>query len=181
MCASALRRKPQQPALPQIPGSMDNQLYDEIAKLNNELVDLHRELQKKNIELRKQIEQNNKFLGMAAHDLRNPLAVIQGYSDILLEETDGPLTLPQRQYLETMSKSSQLMLKLVNDLLTSAQFGSGKLQLDCQPTDLVSLIRHVLEMLTIPAEEKQITLNFISEQSSELLLDPLGSSKPCRT
>jgi two-component system, OmpR family, sensor kinase len=51
----------------------DVALYDELGRLNNELANLQRELSKKNAELERLNEQKNHFLGIAAHDLRNPL------------------------------------------------------------------------------------------------------------
>ena len=58
-------------------------LFTEITNLNNNLVNLQRELTRKNIELERLNVLKNKFLGMAAHDLRNPIGVIMGFSDFL--------------------------------------------------------------------------------------------------
>ncbi len=59
--------------------------YDEISRLNNELVSMQRELARKNAELQRLNELKNQFLGMAAHDLRNPLQGILSYSGFLLD------------------------------------------------------------------------------------------------
>ena len=47
---------------------------------------MHRELAKKNVELGQLNEEKNRFVGMAAHDIRKPLALIINYSEILAEE-----------------------------------------------------------------------------------------------
>ncbi|HKY04026.1 MAG TPA: histidine kinase dimerization/phospho-acceptor domain-containing protein, partial [Blastocatellia bacterium] len=70
----------------------DHALYDELSRLNNELATMQRELTKKNIELGKLNEQKNQFIGMAAHDLRNPLGVILTYSNFMLREAKDCLT-----------------------------------------------------------------------------------------
>lgn len=51
----------------------ENHLLNEMSRLNNELVNLQREMAKKNGELARVNEMKNQLLGMAAHDLRNPL------------------------------------------------------------------------------------------------------------
>jgi len=148
-------------------------LYEEISRLNNELIDLHRELQKKNTELHQLIEDKNRLIGMASHDLRNPLTVILGYGQLVYEASTETLSGQQRHYLETIIASSNFMLKLVNDLLAASQLESGKLELELRPVDLEGLCRHVLEISGIQAASKEITLEFAGEPLPELLLDPL--------
>lgn len=160
------------PALPPDVESMDAPIFHEISKLNNELIVLHREMQKKNNELNQLIEQKNRFLGMASHDLRNPLNAIQGYCGLLLDET-GPLTAEQRDYLDMIQKSSKFMRLLVDDLLTTVQFDSGKLKLDLQRADLVGVIQNTLDTLEMSAHEKQIALECISEPIPEFVFDPM--------
>src|SRR6185369_12317391 len=53
----------------------DGHSYEEFSRMNNELANAQRELAKQNAELARLNEQKNQFIGMAAHDLRNPLSV----------------------------------------------------------------------------------------------------------
>lgn len=89
----------------------------------------------------------NKFLGMAAHDLRNPLASIRGLAEFLSDGTVGALTPDQRELVNLIHQASQSMVTLVNDLLDVATIESGELRLQPAPASLADLI------------EKSVTLN----------------------
>ena len=114
----------------------ESELYDELTRLNNELVTAQRELAKKNIELARLNDEKNQFLGIAAHDLRNPLGVILAYSHFLLDEAAPVLNEEQMGFLKRIKSSSNFMLNLVNNLLDISVIEAGKLQLNLAPVDL---------------------------------------------
>lgn len=93
----------------------------------------------------------NRFVGMAAHDLRNPLASIRGLSEFL---RDGSLTGDQRELVDLIHGASQSMLDLVNELLDVATIESGELRLDPQPCNLYDLLRGCAFLQNIPAAKK---------------------------
>jgi two-component system, sensor histidine kinase len=106
-------------------------------------------------------QQLNEFLGMAAHDLRNPLAAMQGFSKLLLAAAPGRFSPEQqRQLLERIQSSSDFMLRLVNDLLDISKIESGKLTLDLQPVNLREIVQSTVEVNRIFASDKKITINF---------------------
>lgn len=150
----------------------ESALYDELSRLNNELTNLQRELVKKNIQLEQLNEEKNRFLGIAAHDLRNPLNAIQLYSEFLLEEVAGLLNPEHQEFIEIIHSSSQFMLQLVNDLLDVAKIESGKLYLEVEPTDLVELIKRNLVINRAMAAKKEISLGFQYDTDiPELMID----------
>lgn len=149
----------------------DSALYDEISRLNNELVAMQRELAKQNAELERLNALKNQFLGMAAHDLRNPLSVIMSYSNFLMEDAGAALNDEQREFLRIIRQSSEFMLHLVNDLLDIAQIEAGQLRLDLQPTDLVALVRRNLALNRVLAAKKNIEIQLNDEPLPPLPLD----------
>jgi signal transduction histidine kinase len=150
----------------------ESTLYDELGRLNNELANLQRELTKKNIELEKLNEEKNRFLGIAAHDLRNPLNAIQMYSEFLSDEASEVLKPEQLEFVSIIHSSSQFMLRLVNDLLDVAKIESGKLELDLTRTDLIDLIRHNVTLNNTMASKKNINIDFHYDQDiPETLVD----------
>jgi signal transduction histidine kinase len=150
----------------------DVALYDELGRLNNELANLQRELSKKNAELERLNEQKNHFLGIAAHDLRNPLNAIQMYSEFLLEESSSVLDQEHLEFVSIIHASSEFMLRLVNDLLDVAKIESGKLQLDLDLTDLASLMEHNVAVNRALAARKGVEVQFRSnEMRLEILID----------
>lgn len=150
----------------------DSQRYHELTLLNNELMTLQRELVKRTIDLEKVSEQKNEFIGIAAHDLRNPLQVIDGYSRLLLSEAFGTLTDQQRDMVSAISRNSDFMLRLITDLLQISRIEAGKLQLERQPADIVELIRNNVKLNSLVAQQKEIELSFnCKEEQLTLLID----------
>ncbi len=145
----------------------------ELQEVNQKLLETQRELREKNKELEKVNAQKDRFLGMAAHDLRNPLGHIFTVADILLEDLDGKITDQQRELLEITKSSSQFMLDLVNDLLDIAKIESGKLNLNLQETDLAALVSQNVTRNRALAGKKNITLEVdVPDDLPPLTVDP---------
>lgn len=99
-------------------------------------------------ELRERIEElqslnriKDEFVGMAAHDLRSPLAVVEMYASFLFEDPRGCLTEKDREFLRVIKNQGRFMLNLVNDLLDVTRIESGHLDLKVQPGDWVAFVR----------------------------------------
>jgi signal transduction histidine kinase len=136
----------------------DSAFYDELSRLNNELANIQRELAKKNSELARLNEQKNQFLGIAAHDLRNPLNVIAAYSDFLLETASPVLSPQQLGFVAAIQSSSEFMLSLVNNLLDISKIEAGKLELDVTDADLAAIIEHNVSLNRALAKRRGIEL-----------------------
>ncbi|HOT93304.1 MAG TPA: HAMP domain-containing sensor histidine kinase [Anaerolineae bacterium] len=137
----------------------ESSLYDEISRLNNELVAMQRELAQKNAELARLNELKNQFLGMAAHDLRNPLQVIMAFSDILIEDAVDVLSAQQLEYLEHIKATSTFMSQLINDFLSVAVIESGHFHLELGVVDLPTLVEQALTLVSLKARRKGIEIN----------------------
>ena len=134
------------------------ELKKTMISLNNELNNLTRELQKKNIQLDQLNQLKNQFLGMAAHDLRNPIGSIMMFSEFILEEQGDSITEELKKILEIINSSSRFMLQLLDELLDVVRIESGKLELKYVATDLGKFIRKNIEVNSIFAEKKQIKI-----------------------
>ncbi len=114
-----------------------------------------------NIELEKLNELKNQLLGMAAHDLRNPLAVVKTCSDFLLEPVGQNLPAEKKtDFMRRIKRNADFMLKLIDDLLDVSRIESGKLVLDLKPVDITALIKRNIEMNGMLARGKEIELSF---------------------
>lgn len=134
------------------------ELYEELTQLNNDLSNAQRKIEKKNAELERLNKVKDEFLGMAAHDLRNPLSVMFSLSDLLLDEDGDPLTEEQRELIEQIQESSEFMLKLVEDLLEVNRIEAGKLSLSIEETNLKTLLERIVHMNEGLARKKDIDL-----------------------
>ncbi len=97
----------------------------------------------------------NRFMGMAAHDLRNPLASIRGLSEFLRDGAVGPLTPDQLDLVETIHSASQSMLEMLNELLDVAAIEAGDLKLNLQPINLGELAAGCVAMINMEAAKKR--------------------------
>lgn len=136
------------------------QLFDEITKLNNELVNLQRELSRKNNELERLNELKNNFIGMAAHDLRNPLGVILNFSEFLKDDLKDELSEQHLSFLQNIVNSSEFMYRLVEDLLDFSKIESGKIQLNFEEFDLVQILKAIVANSNTLSKRKKIKVNF---------------------
>jgi hypothetical protein len=132
----------------------------ELEQAYKKLNQVNEELQKKNEELKQLNQLKNQFLGIAAHDLRNPLTVISGYSDILLEMLKEMVPAKAMQMLQRIKTSSTLMLDLINNLLDISIIESDTVSLRLSSVDLPALIEENLDMLKSLAAKKNIQLIF---------------------
>lgn len=133
------------------------------------LVDLRtQELTKANNQLEKTNQSKNEILGVVAHDLRNPIGNITGFSELILEEDDNAhiLNHRSRKSLEYIHDLSTYMLRLVNNLLDMSVIESGILKLDCNTSDYVAFIREETEVNRALAEQKKLALKFDCEAKS---------------
>uniref|UniRef100_A0A7C4GH88 histidine kinase n=1 Tax=candidate division WOR-3 bacterium TaxID=2052148 RepID=A0A7C4GH88_UNCW3 len=133
-----------------------------------------RELAVKTVELERLSELKSQFLGMAAHDLRNPLAVIAACSGFMLEpDADKLGEEKKREFLKRILANSEFMARLINDLLDFAQIQSGQLELRCKPLDVAEVVAAGVEQGRILAGQRGVNLVFQCEPSlPEVSADP---------
>ena len=150
-------------------------VFVDLFRQRRELARLNQELQKKNAELAQLSDLKNQFLGMAAHDLRNPLGIVVNCSEMLLEETVGTLGEEHLQLVKYIETASRFMSALVNDLLDIAKIEAGKIDLDLQPTDLLAFLRHVVLLNQLLAKRKGIQIRLLDHELLPLV--PLDAQK----
>ncbi len=113
--------------------------------------------------------QKNKLLGMAAHDLRNPISSIMGFSKMLLTGTLDSGS--QQEFLTIIHQVSQEMLVMLNDLLDISVIESGKFDLRLENTDLVELIQYRLRLNANNATEKKMRIHLEVPAEQYLVFD----------
>lgn len=139
------------------PSELTFDLWDELARVNNELATAHRDLAKSNAQLRWLSEQKNQLLGMAAHDLRNPLAVVLAYTKFVLEDEER-LSPEQAEMMARIRANAEAMLSIVEDVVDFTAIESGTVHLETAPFDVAGLVREVVEVCRIIASRKQIEI-----------------------
>lgn len=133
---------------------------------------LMRALEAKNTKLAELNDLKNKFLGMASHDLRNPIAAIQGFSNLLLDHGKILPEETKEEFLQSIHKASQNMLTLLEDLLDISIIESGKLDLRFQRSSLKQLVEERVRMYQVMADRKNITTHLDIGEVAEFDFDP---------
>lgn len=121
--------------------------------------------------LRELDELKNRLLGMAAHDLRNPINAVNGFATILLQTAQEALDANQRKMLEYIQISGWQMNALVSDLLDISVIESGRLELVCRPEDLATLVEERVDIARLVADEKNIQIETELDDSVEAMVD----------
>lgn len=111
---------------------------------NAVLATYQRELEAKNSELATISERRNELLGIAAHDIRSPLTVIEMYLTLLEERLGERADAECRKFIATIRRTSQKILALVGDLLDYAAIENGTLSIQRRPLRLRPLLEEAL-------------------------------------
>jgi len=127
----------------------------EVEAQKKQLETYNQELLRTNEALRKTVEEKSKLLGMAAHDLKNPLFGIRALSEIVLES--GELSTKHTRKLNLIRESADDTLHLIDDLLTTAA-SSVQSEASLQPVDVAALAQWVVRSFAPHAERKDQTL-----------------------
>jgi signal transduction histidine kinase len=98
------------------------------------------------------------FLANMSHELRTPLNSILGFTDVMLEGIDGPLTETMDNDLHLIQKNGQHLLHLINDVLDMAKISAGKMNLTLERFKIQDLLDEVLNISSPLAAEKNLTL-----------------------
>jgi signal transduction histidine kinase len=80
------------------------------------------------------------FLSHVSYELRTPLTTIIGFADLLAEPVTGPLNARQRDYLNDVKTSSQVLLNIINDILDLAVIDAGALDLKLAPVEVKDIV-----------------------------------------
>lgn len=110
------------------------------------------------------------FVSLASHQLRSPLAKIQGYSSMILEEEFGKLPKNLKEPIQRIFLSSQNLGSLLNDFLDVAQIEKGEAMYDLKPLNIVSVLNKVSESFKDVFDNTGIKFNPTYLPNSELMM-----------
>jgi signal transduction histidine kinase len=125
-------------------------------------------LEKERVELVKLARAKDDFISLASHQLRTPATGVKQYINMLLQGFAGDLTSQQRQILEQANQSNERQLKIVRDLLKTAQLDSGKVELSEDTIDLVSLIIDIIEEQQGEFDARKQSIKFSNKSKSNI-------------
>jgi signal transduction histidine kinase len=123
--------------------------------------------------VRQASEAKSAFISEISHELRNPLASIKGYTDLILEGKAGPLSERQEEFLTKVRSNAERMQKLLEDLSHLSKIEAGQIPLNIAPVQVKETVEEVISMCREKAEEKGLSLQVEIEEG----LPPLKADK----
>jgi len=119
-------------------------------------------------------ERQRRFLAAVAHDLRSPLAVIQGYTGLLATGKPGPLNQTQREFLGGIEAKIVEVTQLLDDFLDLIRLESGAVELRREPVAVGEIADRVVESQRRAAAARRVQLRLQVEPADlTLAADPL--------
>lgn len=132
-------------------------VYEAAVQRNDELVKAQAELQKLNKDLLVANDELDSFAHTVSHDLRSPLNITLGYTQLILDEKAKTLDAETISYLQAIKRSSKLMATLIEDLLNFAR--SGKAAIHLQETDLSAIANKAVLELQFKEHDRVISVD----------------------
>lgn len=163
-----------------IPRNNDDEL-DELGKriniLSETLEHTITELRANNDELERDIKEKSKieemrtqFISDVSHELKTPIALIQGYAEGLIENVNNDDE-SRKFYAEVILDEADKMDKLVKELLELMKLEYGKREFNNKPFDIVSLIREDIRKCDVMIKEQNIDISFENSNPINVLAD----------
>lgn len=114
------------------------------------------------------------FLSNMSHELRTPLNSILGFTDVLVEGVDGPVTPAMENDLNIIRRNGQHLLNLINEILDMAKIEAGRMTLNPEYLDFVQVLQEVTDMTRSLARAKNLYINMeVGEAQMPIEADPL--------
>ena len=114
----------------------------------------------------------SEFISVAAHEMRTPITVIKGYSDLFHDGDLGPLTVKQRQALDAIDDSLNGLVRLTDQATRVSQIESERLILDPCPHELPGIVDSAVRLATRDAPGRKLAITQeVAEDLPEIFAD----------
>ena len=154
-----------------------NNLGKSINTMSDKLEKTIKQLRENNIELEKDIEEKSKidemrksFISDVSHELKTPIALIEGYSEGLLENVNSDEE-SRKFYAEVILDEANKMDKLVKQLLELMKLEYGKREFNDQKFNIVELEKEVVRKSKVMLDEKNVQVNLENDDEIQVIAD----------
>lgn len=135
----------------------ENFIWSSVEDISDRKV-YEKRLETTNLELIRASRMKDEFLATMSHELRTPLNSILGMTEGLQEEIFGTINASQLKALNTIERSSEHLLRLINDILDLSRMAADKVDLTLEPTAIAPICYASIEMVHYQAQQKGIQI-----------------------
>ncbi|HEV7674496.1 MAG TPA: response regulator, partial [Candidatus Angelobacter sp.] len=139
------------------------QAEEESHNLNAKLASANAELAQQNREVERATRMKSEFLASMSHELRTPLNAIVGFSDLLGEETAGPINPKQKRFIGHVRNGATHLLSLINDILDLSKIEAGQLEVFPENVSLQHSLAEVLSLIQPLTDKRKMALHILPE------------------
>jgi signal transduction histidine kinase len=125
--------------------------------------------------LQARFQRTTNAMGSAAHDLKTPLAILNGYVELLQTEKLGPLNARQREILADMRASGKRLQQFIQDFLTFTALETGGLKMHFEVGNINECLSEVCRLWSMRFQERGLALYFLA--NDKLPVFPFDSPK----
>jgi len=144
---------------------------NKLEELNQSLVESKLIIEKDALQLKKLNAEKNKFFSIIAHDLRGPFGGLIGITDILYSQLDEIPDKQIKELIELLQQSSNQVFNLLNNLLEWSRLQMDAVVFDPIEHSLYLSVKETSQLFTTRAQEKNITINTLIDDSLEVSAD----------
>jgi PAS domain S-box-containing protein len=116
------------------------------------------ELEERNRQVERVNRMKTEFLSRSSHELRTPLNAIVGYSELLSEQSAGPLPPPYPRFVANIQEGARHLVAMVNDLLDISRIEAGHIDLNREAFHPANVLEEVLSVMAPLANIKNISI-----------------------
>lgn len=153
--------------------TVENRLRSLREQYTAELTLKNKQLEARNREVERANRLKTEFLASMSHELRTPLHTIIGFSELLGEQLEGPLTDKQQRFVGHILQDARHLLELINEVLDISKIESGRLELKRETFDFGQCVEEVMAGIRHHAASRNITLENQNNFHESLYADRL--------
>jgi signal transduction histidine kinase len=129
-------------------------------KQREKITELAKSLESANIRLQELDRQKTDFLSIAAHQLRTPLSIINGYIELIKDGGYGKVNKKMKDTLDNMDESNSRLTKLVDEFLDITRIEQGRTKFTFKPSDLGKVVTSAVDELRDRGEQKGLKIHW---------------------
>ncbi len=150
------------------------QIHNDIDRLDSVYEAMRHKIEQQLYQLQESDRLRRELISNVSHDLRTPLATIQGYIETLLIKNDQLTSVERAEHLETAAKGCNRLSRLIADLFELSKLESGNKRPDFEQFSIAELIHDTAQEFSLEIEKKDLALTIGIPTENTIVFADIG-------